>query len=85
MGDTSNVISKAPVFYGQNYAAWEMKIKAYLKAYDLWDVVEKDDNIDPLPEHPTAAQKKNHTEAVTRKYKALTVIHSAISEELFTS
>ena len=44
--------------------------------------MENDDNIDPLLEHPTVAQKKNHTEAVTRKYKALTVIHSAVTEEL---
>ena len=60
-----------------------MKVKAYLQAYDLWEAVEKDDKVD-LPKHPTAAQKKNHIEATTKKYKALTAIHSAMSEELFT-
>ena len=84
MGDTPSFVSNVPVFNGQNYAAWEVKMKAYLRAYDLWDAVEKDDEVDPLPDHPTIAQKKNHTEPTTKKYKALTAIRSAKSEELFT-
>ncbi|XP_039145724.1 uncharacterized protein LOC120282960 [Dioscorea cayenensis subsp. rotundata] len=84
MGDSSSFVSKDPVFSGQNYSAWEVKMKAYLKAYDLWDAIEKDDDVDILLEHPTAAQKKSHVEATTKKYKALTVIHSAVSEEKFT-
>lgn len=52
MGDTTNVISKAPIFNCQNYAAWEVKMKAYLRACDLCHAMEKDDKIDPLPEHP---------------------------------
>ncbi|XP_039134173.1 uncharacterized protein LOC120271553 [Dioscorea cayenensis subsp. rotundata] len=59
-------------------------MKAYLKAYDMWDAIEKDDDVDILPEHPTTAQKKSHVEATTKKYKALTAIHSAVSEEMFT-
>lgn len=56
-------------------------MKAYLRAYELWEAVEKDDEVAPLPEHPTATQRKSHTEATTL---ALTAIHTAVSEELFT-
>lgn len=59
MGDTSSFISKAHLFNGQNYAAWKVKMKAYLQAYDLWDAVEKGDEIDPLPEHPIATQEES--------------------------
>lgn len=58
IGDALGLVSKVPVFSGQNYAAWKVKMKAYLRAYDLWDAVEKEDEADSLPEHPTAAQKK---------------------------
>ena len=84
MGDTPRCVSKVPVFNGQNNGTWEVKMKAYLRAYDLWDVVEKDDEVDHFLKHPTAAQKKNHTKATTKKYKVLTVIHSSMRKELFT-
>lgn len=84
MTDMSNFVSKPPLFIGQNYAIWEAKMKAYLRAYDLWEAMENEEDIEPLPDHPTAAQRKLHNEATTRNYKALTAIRSAVSENIFT-
>ncbi|XP_065850933.1 lipoxygenase 3, chloroplastic-like [Euphorbia lathyris] len=32
----------APVFDGQNYQGWAIKMKVYLEALDLWEAVEED-------------------------------------------
>ncbi|XP_044496576.1 uncharacterized protein LOC123218984 [Mangifera indica] len=58
-------------------------MKAYLRAFDLWDVVEIDKQPNPLPENPTLNQIKHHSEEVTKRYKALSCIHSAVSEVMF--
>ncbi|GKV53197.1 hypothetical protein SLEP1_g59734 [Rubroshorea leprosula] len=39
--------AKVPVFCGQNYQVWSIKMMAFLRAFDLWDAVEHD--IDPPP------------------------------------
>lgn len=48
-----------PVFGGENYQAWVMKMQAYLEACDLWEAVEEDYEVLPLPENPTMAQIKD--------------------------
>ena len=44
-----------PVFMGENYQVWADKIEAYLDANDLWEPVEEDYEIPPLPDNPTLA------------------------------
>ncbi|GKV35861.1 hypothetical protein SLEP1_g44067 [Rubroshorea leprosula] len=58
-------------------------MKAYLRAFNLWEVVETDQQPPPLRQNPTLAQIKQHTEEVTKRYKALTCIHSAVTDEIF--
>ena len=41
----------------KNYHSWAIKMKAYLRAMNLWDVIEKDEN-PTLPHNPTVAQIK---------------------------
>ena len=41
------------VFDEENYQFWAVKMKTYLKALDLWKIVEKDYDISPLPNNPT--------------------------------
>ncbi|XP_052203724.1 uncharacterized protein LOC127808967 [Diospyros lotus] len=73
-----------PMFTGENYHIWVIKMKAYLKALNLWDAVEV--GADPLPllPNPTMAQIKNHEEQKAKQPKALTCIHSALSDVIFT-
>ncbi|TYH07113.1 hypothetical protein ES288_A08G207200v1 [Gossypium darwinii] len=70
-----------PVFTGENYPIWTVKMKAYLRAFDLWDVVETNRDVPPLRANPTIAQIKEHSE---EKYKALSCIHSSVTDVIFT-
>ncbi|XP_047257590.1 uncharacterized protein LOC124889659 [Capsicum annuum] len=59
-----------PVFNGDNYQIWAVRMKTYLDAMDMWEVVEEDYEITPLPENPTMAHIKNHKDKKTRKSKS---------------
>lgn len=51
-----------PVFDGENYDLWAVKMEAYLEALDLWEAIEEDYEVVPLPANPTMAQIKSHKE-----------------------
>jgi hypothetical protein len=59
-------------------------MSTYLEAVDLWDAVEEDYEVQPLPANPTVAQMKNHKERKTRKSKAKACLFSAVSSTIFT-
>ncbi|CAH9077240.1 unnamed protein product [Cuscuta epithymum] len=82
---SNNFSISIPLFKGDNYLSWAIKMKAYMKAISLWDVIESDSEPTPLPGNPTAAQIKKHEEEMARKPKALSCIHAAVSEEIFTT
>ena len=84
MASTSLPATGPPLFMGENYHIWVIKMKAYLKALSLWDVVE--DGVDPpaLGPNPTMAQIRTHEELKARKPRALTYIHFALSDVIFT-
>jgi hypothetical protein len=73
-----------PVFDGENYHIWAARMEAYLEANDLWEAVEEDYEVFPLPNNPTMAQIRNHKEMKTRKSKARASLFAAVSEEIFT-
>jgi len=70
-----------PVFFGENYQIWSVKLKFYQEASGLWDVVMSE--IQPLQEDPTVAQIRNYNNEVIRTAKAKTCSHSAISDVVF--
>ncbi|XP_016549116.2 uncharacterized protein LOC107848917 [Capsicum annuum] len=74
-----------PVFDGENYQAWAVKMQAYLEACDLWVAVEEDYEVLPLPENPTMAQIRAHKERRTTKPKAKSCFFVAVSTIIFSS
>ncbi|KAL9439711.1 hypothetical protein AB3S75_025217 [Citrus x aurantiifolia] len=72
-----------PVFDGTNYEIWVVQMEAYLDANDLWEAVEEDYEILPLPNNPTVAQMKNHKERKLRKSKARSILFTAVSPLIF--
>ena len=78
----SNFLSSPPTFNGQNYLIWAVKMKSYLEASDLWEVVQ--DEQQPLPDDPTIAQMREHRDERKKRCKALTCIYTAIFDEVFT-
>ncbi|XP_074355222.1 uncharacterized protein LOC141693926 [Apium graveolens] len=51
----------------------------------LWEAIESDVEPTLLPQNPTTAQIKKRDEEVAREAKALSCLHSAVSEEIFTT
>ncbi|KAF2289241.1 hypothetical protein GH714_031968 [Hevea brasiliensis] len=60
-----------PVFSREGYAIWAIKMKAYLKAFNLWEVTETGRQPGPLREDPTFAQIKAHSEECAKGFKVL--------------
>ena len=44
-----------PVFDGDNYQTWVVRMETYLEAWDLCEAVEEDYDIPLLPDNPTVA------------------------------
>ncbi|XP_057984522.1 uncharacterized protein LOC131169324 [Hevea brasiliensis] len=73
-----------PIFNGENYQIWAMRMKALLKGLDLWEVVETGADPSPLRANSTVTQLKHYAEESAKKFKVLSYIHSAVSESIFT-
>ncbi|XP_027926089.1 uncharacterized protein LOC114183315 [Vigna unguiculata] len=62
-GNMSDVV--IPLFDGESYDLWAVRMQTYLEGLDLWEVGEEDDV--PLFENPTVAQMQAHKDKKTRK------------------
>ena len=49
-----------PLFDGKGYDLWSVRMQSYLEGLDVWDAVEENYIVQPLPVNPTMAQIKNH-------------------------
>ena len=74
----------SPIFNGENYQLWAVRMETYLEALDLWEAVEEDYEIPPLPTNPTLTQIKSHKERKTKKSKAKACLFAAVSTTVFT-
>ena len=84
MATSSNISGPAPpIFIGENYDAWSVKMQAYLKGLLLWEAVETDMETSQ-PENPTLNQLKIYEERLSRKFRALSILHAAVDETIFT-
>ena len=73
-----------PVFNGDNYQFWAVRMETYLEALDLWEAVEEDYEIPALPNNPTMAQVKSQKERKTKKSKAKACLFAAVASTIFT-
>ena len=72
-----------PVFNGDNYQIWAVRMETYLEALDLWEAIKEDYDILVLPNNPTIAQIKAHKEKKTKKSKAKACLFVAVSPMIF--
>ena len=72
------------MFDGDNYQIWAARMEAHLEVNNLWEAVEEDNKVLPLPTNPTMAQIKNQKERKARKSKARVTLFVAVSKEIFT-
>nr|CAN63433.1 hypothetical protein VITISV_033829 [Vitis vinifera] len=73
-----------PVFNGENYQTWAVRMTVHLQALDVWEAIEEDYEISPLGANPTVAQMKNHKEKKTRKAKVKACLFSTVSPLILT-
>ncbi|XP_016683952.1 uncharacterized protein [Gossypium hirsutum] len=73
-----------PVFIGENYHIWVVKMKTYLQAHDLGNVIENDIKPPPLRANPTIAQMMRHSEECSKKNKAMSCLQNRVSDVIFT-
>ena len=73
-----------PVFDGDNYRTWVVRMETYLEALNLWEAVEEDYDIPLLLDNPTVAQIKAQKEKKTKKSKAKACLFVAVSSTIFT-
>ena len=76
-------IASPPVFTGENYQMWAIRMKTYLQGCDFQDAIEQEHDPQPLPADLTLAQIRNHSKERARKFKAKTCLYSAISKAIF--
>ncbi|TXG72390.1 hypothetical protein EZV62_000969 [Acer yangbiense] len=81
----SNIGLNVPQFYGENYQIWVVKMRSYLKSFGLWEYVAEDKQVPTLRVNPTIAQIKQHEEEKMKKDKAITYLHSTLTDSVFTS
>ncbi|XP_060210913.1 uncharacterized protein LOC132637917 [Lycium barbarum] len=72
------------IFTGENYQIWAEKMKSYLEAYDLWEVVIEEKSIQEHPENSTPAEIKTHSEEKIKKCKAKIVIQNSVADSIFS-
>ena len=84
MSTSSNIVAVIPVFIGEHYHIWVVKMRFYLRSQGLWNVVTTDVDPSPLSVNPTLAQIRAHEEEKLKKDKAITCLHSAFADHIFT-
>ncbi|XP_031282913.1 uncharacterized protein LOC116141558 [Pistacia vera] len=82
MASSSAPIS-TPVFNGDQYHVWAVKMKTYLKGHGLWQYVEEEKQVPHLGPNPTLNQVRAHEEEAAKAPKALSCIHSAMTDQVF--
>ncbi|XP_052204424.1 uncharacterized protein LOC127809556 [Diospyros lotus] len=82
--ESSHGMPATPIFGGDNYLVWAIKMEVHLKAQDLWEATEQDYEVANLLVNPTMNQIKIHKERKTRKAKAIAYLYVAVSPNIFT-
>ena len=84
MASSSTSTLSPPIFNGENYEVWAVKIKSHLRGLGLWQWVKTERQVPPLGNNPTLNQIKAHDEEETKAPRALAYIHAAVSKSIFT-
>ncbi|KAK9739999.1 hypothetical protein RND81_03G003200 [Saponaria officinalis] len=79
-GANSSNLPSIPVFKGEKYHLWSLKMKTLFKYQELWDLVENG-YTEPLPAPRVPDQELRETRK--KDAKALFLIQSGLDDEIF--
>ncbi|GLT83727.1 hypothetical protein SLE2022_019990 [Rubroshorea leprosula] len=80
---TTVLLSNPPLFTGENYNIWAIKMKTFLKRQWYLGLNREWFNPPRLLNNPTVAQLKSRSEFVEKAYKALSYMHSGLVDSIF--
>ncbi|KAI5338054.1 hypothetical protein L3X38_017325 [Prunus dulcis] len=91
MAGSSSSELRTPVFSGENYEFWSIRLKTILKSHGLWDLVENGfDASDPTKEKEkeegskaAEGEKSVTAETLMKDARALGLIQGAVSDQIF--
>ncbi|KAM1049070.1 hypothetical protein ACFX2C_028210 [Malus domestica] len=91
MAESGNVELRAPVFNGENYEFWRIRMTTILKSYGLWELVENGfEPPNPKSEKAAVDETKKETsdevslsEILMKDGRALRMIQGAVSDQIF--
>jgi len=72
-----------PIFTGENYDFWSVKMKTFFCSQDLWDIIEEGFTIAEDTSTHTAAQKKELKENKQKDSRALFALQQAVDDTIF--
>ncbi|KAB2603633.1 hypothetical protein D8674_004638 [Pyrus ussuriensis x Pyrus communis] len=76
---------RAPVFNGENFDFWQLKMKTIFRSHELWDMVENgyETPVKKKEEKLMEADKKLMRENVVKDARALGIIQGTVSDQIF--
>ncbi|XP_050150552.1 uncharacterized protein LOC126625528 [Malus sylvestris] len=75
---------KVPVFNGENFDFWQIKMKTIFRSHELWDLVKNGYKTPTKKEEElTEAKKKLMRENMVKYARALGIIQGAVSDQIF--
>ncbi|KAM2227938.1 hypothetical protein ACFXTI_014696 [Malus domestica] len=84
MAGSSGADLRAPIFNGENFDFWHIKMKTIFRSHNLWDMVENGYNPPAKNEEElNATEFKLLKENIVKDAKALGIIQGAVTDEIF--
>ncbi|XP_028954270.1 uncharacterized protein [Malus domestica] len=84
MAGSSGADLRAPVFNGDSFDFWQIRMKIIFRSHKLWDIVENGvETSAKKNEELTAAESKLLKVNIVRDAKALGIIQGAVSDQIF--
>ncbi|CAL9012680.1 unnamed protein product [Prunus brigantina] len=71
---------RAPIFNGENFDLWQIKMKTIFRSHELCDLVENGYKTPVKKEELTEAERKLLREHVVKDARALGIIQGAVSD-----
>lgn len=82
MASSSQSSIAVPIFSGENYDFWSIKLKTYFVSQDLWDITETGVDLDTTA-NLTEEQQTQLKEKKQKNAKALYTLQSAVDDTIF--
>lgn len=72
-----------PIFNGENYDFWHVKMETYFSSQDLWDIVEEGFIVPTDTSALNASQEKELKKNKQKNSKALFTLQQAVTDPIF--